>query len=78
MSEPQGYTQAFVDIMNSKLAQDIMAAFDAGVVEGEKRAEERIIKLLDNHKRTYLEEDGMYCCGGSSEFYHAIALIKGK
>lgn len=31
MSEQGGYTQAFADIMNSRLAQDIMNAYNQGV-----------------------------------------------
>ncbi|CAB4123752.1 hypothetical protein UFOVP46_87 [uncultured Caudovirales phage] len=42
MSEPQGYTQAVVDILNSKLGQSIIQAFTAG----EEQERERIIKLL--------------------------------
>lgn len=43
MSEPQGYTQAVVDILNSKLGQSIIQAFTAG----EEQERERIIKLLE-------------------------------
>jgi len=42
VSEPQGYTQAVVDILNSQLGQSITQAFTAG----EEHERERIINLL--------------------------------
>ena len=68
MNEPQGYTQAVVDILNSKLGQSITQAFTAG----EEQERERIIKLL---------EDKNTCDGGLSSgncTCAAIALIKGE
>lgn len=38
-----GYDQAFMDVMNSKLAQDIMNAYD----QGAKDKEAEVIKLLE-------------------------------
>ena len=78
MNEPQGYTQALVDILNSKLAQDIMAAYD----QGAKDTEDAIIKLLEADK---IERQPI-CKGGDCEkcsafergFDRAIALIKGE
>lgn len=75
MSEPQGYTQAFVDILNSKLGQSITQAFTAG----EEQERERIIASLGNcpcNCPTTICDCG---CGDEPEFTRneLIALIKG-
>ena len=73
MTEPQGYTQALVDILNSQLAQDIMNAYE----QGAKDKEDGIIKLLeelDRHGSTHSER-----CARTHAFVdRAIALIKGE
>ena len=70
MSEPQGYTQAFVDVMNSKLAQDITKAFESGA----QVERERIIKLL----KPRLAQMGSDHCMCHTIGASAIRLIKGE
>ncbi|CAB4124019.1 hypothetical protein UFOVP45_101 [uncultured Caudovirales phage] len=76
MSEPQGYTQAVVDILNSKLGQSITQAFTAG----EEQERERIINLLEdldcekNGNPNHDTHDCLYYQTADS----LIALIKGE
>ena len=77
MNEPQGYTQALVDILNSKLAQDIMAAYD----QGAKDKEDAIIKLLEEHQIHVDASENLVCwnCGTTEDWEaHFKALIKGE
>ena len=73
MSEPQGYTQAVVDILNSKLGQSITQAFTAG----EEQVRERIIKLLEERITGCTGYD---CerCGEVEGLSAAIDLIEGE
>ena len=73
MKEPQDYTQALVDILNSQLAQDIMNAYE----QGAKDKEDSIIKILedlDRHGTTHSE----FCAARHAYAAKAIALIKGE
>ena len=73
MSEPQGYTQAVVDILNSKLGQSITQAFTAG----EEQERERIIKLLESDE-AWQAIDADSVSQKRETVNGLIALIKGE
>jgi hypothetical protein len=71
MSEPQGYTQAVVDILNSQLGQSITQAFTAG----EEHERKRIISLLSHLHDEYTDDYGYTM--ESMAISNAIDRIKG-
>jgi hypothetical protein len=80
MSEPQGYTQAVDDILNSQLGQSITQAFTAGEEQERERMTRAIVERYPNHivevidrgmGETYKSHDNCPQCV-------AIALIKGE
>lgn len=65
-----------MDDLKTWLLEQHQKALLDGVAMGQQHEKARIIKLLEEHKMTYLPDEAMYCCDGG--FQHAIALIKGE